>query len=244
MRLSVSIMAHPDRRGHVVQLLARLGDLSIPVAWDDEGPPSGNHDRVWRNARRAWEMHDPESDWHVLIQDDALVCGDFLAGLEQALKWVPPGVVVSPYFGTSRNTSVRWRRLAAVADEHRAVWLRTDRIMWGVCLVVPTRLIGEMIECGDRKAGIPDDMRVSGWARRQEMEVWYTWPSLVDHRPVPSLTKHRAADRVAMRHHSESATAIDWSGPAVTDSALARRRPLRSGPRRARDRSTVRGATK
>lgn len=236
MRLSAAIMAHPDRTEHVRDLQAALG-REIPISWDMNGPASGNHDRVWRNARNAWQLHDRSADWHVLIQDDALVCDDVLAGLERALEHVPPDTVVSPYFGTSRTTSARWGRLAATADDRGAAWLRTDRVMWGVCLAVPTVLIPPMVEWCDRRAGIPDDMRVSGWARRQDMEVWYTWPSLVDHRPVPSLTKHRAADRVALRHHSQSAMDVNWAGPVVTDPALARRRPLRSGPTRHRDRS-------
>ena len=53
MRLSASIMAHPARSGEVAELVAAL-DRPVPVHWDDEGPPSGKADRVWRTARGAW----------------------------------------------------------------------------------------------------------------------------------------------------------------------------------------------
>jgi len=217
----------------VAELVAAL-DRPVPVHWDDEGPPNGKADRVWRTARGAWLLADPAADWHVLIQDDALPCEDFLAGLERALEHVPPDAVVSGYLGTGRTVPIRWEALARAADSAGASWVRTGKLMWGVCIVLPVRLIPEMIERADRRAGIPDDMRVAGWAERTGREVWYPWPSLVDHRKVPSLTKHRAHDRVARRWHSGSALDLSWSGGVVTDPILARRRPQRSGPSRLR----------
>lgn len=228
--LSASIMAHPDRSGEVEQLLSGL-DRPVPVAWDDEGPPSGNSDRVWRTARRAWEMFDPTADFHALIQDDAIVCRDFLAGIERALNYVPANAVVSPYLGQGRNVPTRWAALAQRADERGARWIRTMKAMWGVCLIAPTSLIPEMLEDCDRKIGVPDDMRVAGWFERRGSETWYPWPSLVDHRTVPSLTKHRAHDRVARRHHLGSALDLKWDGPVVTDYAVTMRRGVRSRPR-------------
>lgn len=234
MRLSAAIMAHPARSGEVEQLLSSL-DRAVPVNWDeDTGPPSGKADRVWRTARGAWMLADPEADWHAVIQDDAVPCADFLAGLERALEHVPPDAVVSPYLGTGRNVPIRWEAMARAADSAGASWVRTQKLMWGVCILLPTRLIPEMIERADRRAGIPDDMRVAGWAERTGREVWYPWPSLVDHRKVPSLTKHRSSDRVARRWHSGSALDLTWSGVVVSDPILTRRRAQRSGPSRLR----------
>lgn len=234
MRLSASIMAHPVRSGEVDQLLASL-DRPVPVHWDaDTGPPSGKADRVWRTARGAWMLADPAADWHAVIQDDAVPCRDLLAGLERALEHVPPDAVVSGYLGTGRTVPIRWEALARAADSSGASWVRTQKLMWGVCIILPVKLIPEMIQRADRRAGIPDDMRVAGWAERTGREVWYPWPSLVDHRKVPSLTKHRAHDRVARRWHSGSALDLSWSGGVVTDPILARRQPQRSGPSRLR----------
>lgn len=237
MRLSSSIMAHPDRSREVDELRRTLG-LShgvTPVHWDEQvGPPSGNSDRVWRTARGAWSLHDPDADWHVLLQDDAVPCPDFLAGLERALAYVPADAVVSPYLGTGRNVPIRWEALSRAADTAGTTWARSLKLMWGVCIVLPVKLISEMIAYADRRYGVPDDMRVAGWAEKTGREIWYTWPSLVDHRRVSSLTKHRAHDRVARRWHTGSALEIDWSGHAVTDPMLARRSAVRSGPSRIR----------
>jgi hypothetical protein len=233
VRLSASVMAHPDRGEQVTALVAAL-DRPVTVYWDSEGKPSGNGDRVWRTARGGWSVADPDSDWHVLLQDDALPCADFLAGLERALEYVPQNAVVSPYLGTGRNVPIRWEAMARTADTVGASWVRSRKLMWGVCIALPTRLIPEMIDYADRKAGVPDDMRVAGWAERFDHDVWYTWPSLVDHLPIPSLTKHKANERRARRHHQDSALLVNWGGPVVTDPMLARRRAERSGPSRVR----------
>lgn len=229
MKISVSVMAHPDRTDGVRSLLAALG-RDVPVSWDDEGPVSGNADRIWRNARAAWEMRAPDSDWHILLQDDALVCDYFLAGMDAALRHVQGPAVVSPYLGMGGYQTARWRNLAERAAREKAAFVRTGSLRWGVCIALPTLLIPDMIAYGDTRANVPDDMRVAGWAERRRYDVWYTWPSLVDHASVPSLTKHRAKDRRAWLHHRGSAMDIDWSGPVITDPSLAMRRGQRSGP--------------
>lgn len=223
-------MAHPDRNDQVRDLILALR-APVPIAWDEEGPPSGNGDRIWRTARRAWEMFDPAADFHVLIQDDAIVCADLLAGLEVALEHVPSDVLVCPYLGQGGMVPPRWAAMAEKAEQAGASWVRALKLMWGVCLVVPTKHIPEMLTDCDRRAGVPDDMRVSGWFHRRGLETWYTWPSLVDHRDVPSLTKHRAKNRRAVRHHLGSALELEWGGPIVTDPMITRRSGARSGPR-------------
>lgn len=233
MKLSAAIMAHPDRAELVGILQARL-DRPVPVHWDPEGPPSGNGDRVWRQARAAWEMADPAADFHLVIQDDAFPCVDLLAGLELALDHVPADAVATPYLGKGGATPRRWGRMAEEAEQRGASFVVSGKVMWGVALILPVAMIPDMIERAETMAGVPDDMRVAGWAQRRHAEVWYTWPSLVDHQVVPSITKHRAKDRVAERHHVGSALELEWTGPVVRDPMLVRLRGQRSGPSRNR----------
>lgn len=224
-------MAHPDRTALVDDLQDRLGrDREIMVVWDNEGPPSGNSDRVWRTARAAWQMADQDADWHVLIQDDALPCPDFLAGLERALEHVPPDATVSPYLGQGGAAPLKWNRMGIEAERRGASFVVSTSLMWGVAICLPVPLIPDMIARADTMHRVPDDMRVAGWTKRRHGEVWYTWPSLIDHRPVPSITKHRAADRRAVRHHQGSALDVNWKGPVVRDSVYTRMRGQRSGP--------------
>lgn len=232
MKLSCSIMAHPDRAPMVAELVQSLGCgwEDVPTSWDQQGSPSGRGDRIWANARAAWLMHDPAADWHVMLQDDAVVCSDFLPGLARALEHVPERALVSPYLGTGPNVPRRWGRMAADADRLGASWVRSYLLMWGVAVAAPVAMIPEMVAWCDRKAGMPDDMRVGRWFQRQHADTWYTWPSLADHRRSPSLTGHRHVERVAVKHHSGSALDLEWSGSIVTDPLIVRRRGPRSAP--------------
>lgn len=216
MKLSVSVMAHPARAGLVDSLLESLGAApgEAPVAWDDEGPPRRDPDRLWRTARRAWQLYDPTADWHLLLQDDAAPCDGFLEVLAAGLKHVPERAIVSAYIGSVRPMPGMWRGYAERADRELASWIVGRRSAWGVALAVPTALVPEMIDWCDRQHGIPDDMRVGRWAHRKRLEVWFPWPSLVDHAEEVSLLGHGPGRR-ALRFAGDGASTWDPAGLVI-----------------------------
>jgi hypothetical protein len=88
MLVSFSIMAHPARLGHVAIIQSRLraqGAAYVPVAVDLDG------DGPLRTARRAWNMRDPKSTHHVVLQDDITFCANFV----EAVRWFADGAPVS-----------------------------------------------------------------------------------------------------------------------------------------------------
>src|SRR5690606_25850971 len=62
---------HPTRKEQVEDLQAML-DRDVPVAWDPNPEPSPDPQRRWATGRAAWELHDADADWHLVIQDDAV----------------------------------------------------------------------------------------------------------------------------------------------------------------------------
>lgn len=117
----------------------------------------------------------------MVLQDDALVCDDLVDGVEYALKHIPDPVVMSLYMGAGTPLPRLWGSLAARARAEGASWIVGPRSTWGVGLVIPTRLIGDMLEFGDRHGSTPDDMRIGRWARARGIETWFPFPSFVDH---------------------------------------------------------------
>lgn len=210
MRVSLSMMAHRCRERQVAHLLARLDadPMDIPVAWDEQMPPRRDHDRVWRNCRAAWELRDPDADWHVVLQDDAVPCADLLAGLRYALPVVGDRAVVSLYLGAGAPLPRMWGQLAARADAEDAAWVIGPRTTWGVGIAVRTEAVPDMLDAGDRQGGVPDDQRIARWASRRRLEAWFPWPSLVDHAEGASLVGHPMV-RQARRWQGGSAL-HDW----------------------------------
>lgn len=203
-------MAHAARRHMVQDLIAAL-DVEpddVPVFWDEQFPPRRDHDRVWRNCREAWGMRDPYSDWHVVLQDDAVPCADLLAGLARGLEEVDERGIVSLYLGGGAPLPRLWGGLAARADAEGASWVIGPRTTWGVGLAIPTAWVPDMLDTGDRQGQAPDDVRIGRWANRRRYEAWFPWPSLVDHREGDSLVGHPMVRR-ARRHQTGSAL-HDW----------------------------------
>lgn len=205
--LSVSVMAHPRRADLVNKLVARLGVDHGRVTWDQRG------DR-WDTGRRAWLDHDPDADWHLVVQDDALVCADLPDGLAKALDHVSEAAVVSLYVGTLRPARSATARLVAQARRERPSWLVTSTLAWGVAIAAPTSSIPGMVAWCDQLTYPQYDRRIAAYYRdRLGWETWHTWPSLVDHHGGRSLIGHAAGRRAhEFAGEDASALALTWDG--------------------------------
>lgn len=207
MKISVAIMAHRKRSAVVADLVERLGIEDDRVVWDRRS------DR-WDTGVRAWRHHDPAADWHLVLQDDAMPCRDLLPGLEAALDHIPAQSVVSLYLGSNGP-----RSLAA----HDPSWITFPRLIWGVGIAVPVASIDDMLTWCEQNPQPNYDTRVARYYERAaRWPVYYTWPSLVDHRQVASLLNHPNGRR-ARDFIGGHISALDWppaypnSRPAVPD---------------------------
>lgn len=204
--ISVNVMAHPDRRHFVDELLADLGD--VPVLWDRKG------DR-WDTGRRALLAHvSTGARWGLTIQDDAILCQDLVAGAERAAR-VAGERPISLYVGKVRP---RRRTVTSAVRQARrlgAPWVSMEGPHWGVGIVVPTAHIPELVAWADQAANPNYDLRIEAFYEQLKTDCWYTIPSLVDHRPVaenPSLIAGRTGNRRAhwFIGSERSALDIDW----------------------------------
>lgn len=175
--LSISVMAHPSRERFFPYLKERLGDVPFSIDHDSEG--------VWPNARRAWSMFDPEAQFHVVIQDDAIVCDNFLERAEEAIydgfrKGIhaasDAGFAVSFYFGNRSGLHGQ----AKEGMERGYTTMR--RTPWAVAICLPTNLIPEMLEFCEGLAMPQDDARIGTFIKSKEMKVYFPLPSLISHR--------------------------------------------------------------
>lgn len=203
MSLSVAVMAHPDRAGWARRLAADLGD--VPIVWDRGAG-------IWDTGRRALLAYDPDASHHLVVQDDAVICRDLLAGLEAALPHVGPRSPVGLYIragGLEDGT----RR----ATESGASWMvGVGAPLWGVASAHPTATIPDLVAAGDEMDNRSRyDLQTGSFYRRATIPVWYTWPSLVDHRHEAASLLGNRDGRHAQRFIGADASAlsVDWSTP-------------------------------
>jgi len=213
MTISVSIMAHPSRAAFIPPLFAALGQ-EVPVAWDQIG-------NRWDTGRRAWELHDPAASHHLVLQDDVILSRDLLRALPRVIAAAPD----RPISLFVRNKK-RWNHLVAQCrrDGRRGGrWLVLQRLNWGPAVLLPVADIAPMLAWVEAHCHMPNyDVRIAYWYLTQGRPVWYTMPSLVDHRiDGESLvwTLHSQVNRYARWFIGEDrcGAALDWRGQTVTE---------------------------
>lgn len=209
-RLSVAIMAHPSRSKNVYEMVNSLDldNRSLTVQMDDM------EEGLWPNARRAWLSYDLEADYHLVLQDDLLLCEDLLIGTELAIKKLQPepGACVSLFLGL---------KAIQYAVESGRTWVRSRIARSAQALILPTESVEDAIGWCDLNTDplcFTDDYRISMWMLARGHAMYYAAPCLVEHLgnssslvgPVnrkDAETTRRAGVFVG---HGKSAFDVDW----------------------------------
>lgn len=175
IKISVAIMAHPSRYKSAEKLLKRLNHQKfhgVSLVYD-------KNNNEWENGKASLLSH-PGSDWHIVIQDDAIISKDFYRNARNAILNVPKPTLISFYTGTVRPKVTEVKAAVDKAKEARSSWLRSNDLYWGVGLAIPTSQIDEVLESAKNKTSLYD--RRIGWRyKKHNLPVYYTVPSLVDH---------------------------------------------------------------
>lgn len=206
-KVSLAVMAHPKRAAFVEELLPALPGAT--VVWDQ-------HDDRWETGRRSMLAHDVDADWHLVVQDDAILCGEFVPGVTKALAAVGDHPVAF-YMGRIRPHAETVVRLAQAAIAARRAWIAARGPWWGVAIALRTHHIEPMLAWCDKATTIPNyDRRIAAYFEKQRIRCWYSVPSLVDHRIAgnPSLVPDRSNSPARTAYQfigDESPLAIDWT---------------------------------
>lgn len=191
-------MAHRKREQWAAELAAQTG---WPIVWDTKND-------VWDTARRAWLRYDPDAAHHVVIQDDAVLCAGFAAGLPAVLAHTPADAPVA--FCTVDYRMKAQHRSWRTHVESGAPFFRSTYGLSGVAVSCPTTLIGAMVAHGDALVGNPhDDLKMTSFWRARKQPIWFTIPSLADHRTQDSPSLLKGHDR----HNDRSASTFDPAPP-------------------------------
>lgn len=177
--LSIAVMAHPKRKKQAEALALELKKypfVAVEVAYDRPG--ANSHDDEWNNGVRALKSGVGVADWHVVIQDDAILTPHFYDNLIGATSTVPTKTLISLYTGKSRPMGKRVK--IAVDKVNDETWLQYWLLMWGVGIMMPSSHIEPMIEFVEDRTE-PYDTRIGIFYQRNRLPVYYTMPSLVDH---------------------------------------------------------------
>lgn len=204
VNLSATIMAHPARQRFVGELIGAL-DGPVSITWDRQ------NDR-WETGRRSLLAVDPDATHHLVLQDDSVICRDLLASAARAAA-EHPDTPISLYLGRQRPHGAKFITIVAAAKAKGQRWVLFPELCWGVAIIIPRNLVEPIVAYGDKLTKIANyDKRISKYLERERIPVWYTLPSLVDHRAGaenPSLIPGRTGmNRVAHWFIGEDASPL------------------------------------
>lgn len=189
MNTSFVIMASKKREQWAKELSEQLNNC--PIALDPH--PRFNIGNIWENCQRAWKMHDKTKKWAVVIQDDAILCKDFIKKAEKHLEKAEQlGCAVQFYVGNNPHYEEQF------SENIKNGYLVKDHLSWGVAIALKTEWIKDMIDFGNSYGGWQDDIKIKYFLIKKQIPTYYPLPGLVDHRQEdenPSLVRSKDGNR-------------------------------------------------
>lgn len=201
--LTIAVMACPPRADRAAALASRLEVLAEearaigyevrpPVVSMDTEMVSPRH-----GASLAWALAGAASH-HLVIQDDAIPCADFVVAAMRAIEAAPTPVVsfftTSPY--SVRKPGPNWYR---------------PTFFVGSVAVVAERAIAERISRELARArDTDDDLVIDRCLHSARIRISVAVPNLVDHDLVPSTMGHRQMKSRSFVGEGASGRDIQW----------------------------------
>ncbi len=180
--LNIAVVAHLSRISLATELADKTGADHISI---DDGTLGceANHKTALR-----WHQQHP-ADWAIILEDDADPVDEFRHQLAEALA-VAPAPLISLYLGQKHPPQHQHAIKDAInrAETVDACWITSRNLLHGVGYAIRHERITSLLE---HTSPLPSSQHITAWARRHQIPVAYTFPSLVDHLDITPLIQHR-----------------------------------------------------
>lgn len=212
MNINIAIVAHKKRRdaAHKLAEVVQADHISMD---DGTRGVNANHRAAW-----VWHLTHP-ADWAVTIEDDAVPCKDFRYQLAQALT-AAPAHLVNLYLGKvcPEHWQSKLDNATRRAEQHKACFIVGNHNLHAVGLACDRSNVRFLLQGMTTYGVYAVDDAISNWTVNNNIDIAYTWPSLVNHADGPSLatplhgqTRPAGSGRVAWKHGSRR----KWSTSSV-----------------------------
>lgn len=204
MKTAVGITAHPSR-------IKMANDLRDKVSADFLCVDNESKGEQWNHQMVLKVLLETNADWVVILEDDSIPCRKFREKLEKYLSGALYGVV-SLYLGTGRwageetdTQKANIKKKIEYADANDLEWIGSNKLWHAVGIALPRRYAECILAYLNSVPTLPTDIAISLWAQKNRVSVFYTHPSLVDHRDCTRIvsTFDKPVKRVAWAFEDE-----------------------------------------
>lgn len=171
IKLSISVMAHPSREKYFSELRERLDNPRFSI---------DKKNNLIENCKASWKMYDPKADFHVVIQDDAIVCSHFRERAEQFITEREAERVYNQEPPQAYNFFLKRERNENL--KYPDGYVIDNVVRGGVAVCMPVNMIEPMLVEFDKQTDPFDDGRITVFMRKNRYKCLFSIPSLVDHR--------------------------------------------------------------
>lgn len=202
-------MAHPKRKKQAEKLkqkLAKGGWTKLTISYDQK-------DDEWSNGENSLLSYDEDADYHLVIQDDAVISDNLYENCVGLIQHAPYKTIISLYTGTVRPFNREVSTYVERARKEEASFIKTKRVLWGVALLIPTSDIEKIVQfCKDRKELY--DTRIGRYYQHMGKPTLLCNPSIVDHDyTLPSLTGHEVEEPRHARYYEPEL--VKWNSKTI-----------------------------
>ena len=190
MKTTVGIVAHEHRRRMWEELHEKVRSDFVVVDYGGIGTPE-NHIRAWE------EFDGVETEWGILLEDDAKPVANFRAEVGKMLAAAPTSIV-SLYLGRQRPP--HWQQSIAQVILSGKHFTLSDTLLNCVGVAVHRDYIPDLsswlrkhYEVQKDKSldnQLPIDELITKFAQEMGLFVSYSIPSLIDHADTETLLKY------------------------------------------------------
>ena len=206
VKIHIAVVAHHARAALAEKLAAEVGADHVSLDSGTRGA-GANHRAAW-----SWHQAHP-ADWAITLEDDAIPCKDFREQAAAALEHAPARLV-SLYLGRVRPE--HWQdtieKALQRAQKAKACWITDKHSLHAVGICADQRSIQMALYALALYSVYPPDEALGLYTYRNQIDVAYSVPSLVDHADEDSLIPGKIpCGRVAWKW----GTRRSWNSNAV-----------------------------
>ncbi len=190
--VNYNIMAHESRKEFIPYLQDILGDAE--VIWDKEN-------NCLETRIRCLEHHIKSGkEYGITIQDDAILADNFKKKAEDFINSIGEEAVYNFYYKKGQP-----EQPVTEAVRSGKNYIKERRLWNEIGFAMPVKLMQEMIDylTPILKRGSKKDWQIQYFLTKKKIPVYFSLPSLVDHRIIPSILN---------RSTSKQRTALWFSG--------------------------------